>query len=105
MRAAMLVLAAPVLYLLGAAALYFGARLLSYLKLLRLAVLIGAACLVSVSGGICAAVVNALDASDVLAYFVAFSVFGILFTVPTVFLWWRLAKHYASQPAASPVQK
>jgi hypothetical protein len=101
MRALALVVAAPAAYLVGAVALYFGGRVLSYLKLLRLGVMIGAACLLSLSGGIYAAAVNALDSSDVLVYVVAFGVFGMLFTVPTTFLWWRIAHNYASQPTAS----
>jgi len=69
--------------------------------LLRLGVLIGGACVLSLSGGIYAAAVNALDSGDVFVYIVAFSIFGMLFTVPTAFLWWRIAHNYASQPTAS----
>jgi len=83
--------ATPAVYLLSAAALYSGVRLLSYLKWLRLGVLIGAACIVSVSGSILAAVFSALDSSDLLVYVVAFAVFGMLFTVPTALLWWRIS--------------
>jgi hypothetical protein len=86
-----LIVATPAVYLLSAAALYSGVRLLCYLKWLRLSVLIGAACVVSVSGSILAAAFSALDSSDVLVYVVAFAVFGMLFTVPTALLWWRIS--------------
>jgi hypothetical protein len=96
-----LVLASPAVYLFAVVALYLGARFLSYLRLLRLGVLLGGACVFSLSGGIYAAAVNALGSGDVLVYIVAFSVFGMLFTVPTALLWWRVAHNYALRPTAS----
>src|SRR5688572_16024773 len=63
-RAVAMIVATPAAYLLSAAALYSGVRLLSYLKWLRLGALIGAACIVSVSGSVLAAAFNALDRSD-----------------------------------------
>ena len=100
-RALALMVATPAVYLFGVAALYLGVGLLSRLKLLHRGGLLGAACVVSVGGGICAAAFNALDSSDVLVYFVAFSVLGMLFTVPTALLWWRMAHDYALRPTAS----
>lgn len=101
-RAVTLIVATPAVYLFGVAALHFGVGLLSYLKLLHRGGLISAACVVAVGGGICAAAFNALDSSDVLVYFVAFSAFGMLLTVPTALLWWRMAhNHASSQPTAS----
>jgi hypothetical protein len=100
-RAVALVLASPAVYLFGAVTLYLGVRFLSYLKLLRLGVLIGGACVISVSGGIYAAAFNALGSDDALVYIVAFGIFGMLLAVPTAFLWWRIAHDYALQPIAS----